>query len=113
LANNIEDPRNTILVVGYCSPTTLGARIVSGENPGSIFGEKHPVRATVERIEAFSSHGDYTEMKDYVSCQDRTQLKEVFLVHGEIEAQQFYQGKLEEAGFRGINILETGTELQL
>jgi metallo-beta-lactamase family protein len=38
LANNIEDPKNTILVVGYCSPTTLGARIISGENPVSIFG---------------------------------------------------------------------------
>ena len=113
LANNIEDPKNTILVVGYCSPTTLGARIVSGENPVSIFGEKHPVRATIERIEAFSGHGDYIEMKDYISCQDKSQLKKVFLVHGEIEAQQFYQGKLEEAGFRNISIPEAGTEVQL
>ena len=113
LANNIEDPKNTILVVGYCSPTTLGARIVSGENPVSIFGEKHPVRATIERIEAFSGHGDYIEMKDYISCQDKSQLKKVFLVHGEIEAQQFYQGKLEEAGFRNISIPEASTEVQL
>jgi metallo-beta-lactamase family protein len=113
LANNIEDPKNTILVVGYCSPTTLGARIVSGENPVSIFGEKHPVRATVERIEAFSGHGDYNEMKDYISCQDKTQLKKVFLVHGEYEAQQFYQGKLQGAGFRHISIPEAGTEVQL
>jgi metallo-beta-lactamase family protein len=113
LANNIEDPKNTILVVGYCSPTTLGARIVSGENPVSIFGEKHPVRATIERIEAFSGHGDYHEMKDYISCQDQSQLKKIFLVHGEYEAQQFYQGKLEGAGFRNISIPEAGTEVQL
>jgi metallo-beta-lactamase family protein len=113
LANNIEDPKNTILVVGYCSPTTLGARITSGENPVSIFGEKHPVRATVERIEAFSGHGDCNEMKDYISCQDKSQLKKVFLVHGEYEAQQFYQGKLEEAGFRNISMPEAGTEVQL
>jgi metallo-beta-lactamase family protein len=113
LANNIEDPKNTILVVGYCSPTTLGARITRGENPVSIFGEKHPVRATVERIEAFSGHGDCNEMKDYISCQDKSQLKKVFLVHGEYEAQQFYQGKLEEAGFRNISMPEAGTEVQL
>ncbi len=113
LANNIEDPKNTILVVGYCSPTTLGARIVNGENPVSIFGEKHPVRATIERIEAFSGHGDYHEMEDYISCQDKSQLKKVFLVHGEYEASQFYQSKLEEAGFRNISILGAGTEVQL
>jgi metallo-beta-lactamase family protein len=113
LANNIEDPKNTILVVGYCSPTTLGARIESGESPVSIFGEKHPVRATVERIEAFSGHGDYNEMKGYISCQDKSQLKKVFLVHGEYDAQQFYLGKLEEAGFRNISIPEAGTEVQL
>jgi metallo-beta-lactamase family protein len=113
LANNIEDPKNTILVVGYCSPTTLGARIVNGGNPVSIFGEKHPVRATIERIEAFSGHGDYHEMKDYISCQDKSQLKKIFLVHGEYVAQQFYLGKLEEAGFRNISIPEAGTEVQL
>jgi metallo-beta-lactamase family protein len=113
LANNIEDPKNTVLVVGYCSPTTLGARIVNGENPVSIFGEKHQVRATIERIEAFSGHGDYQEMMDYISCQDKSQLKKVFLVHGEYDAQQFYLGKLEEAGFRNIVTPEAGTEVQL
>jgi len=30
LANNITNPRNTILMVGYCSPVTLGARIAAG-----------------------------------------------------------------------------------
>ena len=113
LANNIEDPKNTILVVGYCSPTTLGARIENGENPVSIFGEKHPVRAKVEKIEAFSGHGDYKEMEDYISCQDKSQLKKVFLVHGEYKVQQFYLGKLQDAGFRNISIPEAGTEVQL
>lgn len=31
VANNIENPRNTILIVGYCAPTTLGARL---QQPG-------------------------------------------------------------------------------
>ena len=38
LANNISDPKNTILVVGYCAPTTLGARIVRGDKEVSIHG---------------------------------------------------------------------------
>ena len=31
LANNIENRRTTVLVVGYCAPTTLGHKIASGE----------------------------------------------------------------------------------
>jgi len=113
LANNIENPNNTILAVGYCAPVTLGARILNGENPVSIFGEKHPVNATIERIEAFSGHGDYNEMRNYLKCQDAGQVKKVFLVHGDYEAQQFYQKKLEETGFKNIMIPSSGTEVKL
>jgi metallo-beta-lactamase family protein len=113
LANNIENPLNTILAVGYCSPSTLGARILSGEDVVSIFGVKHPVRANVERIEAFSGHGDYQEMIDYLGCQDPKQVKQVFLVHGEFESQEYYGKKLHENGFRNIIIPAAGTEVNL
>ncbi len=113
IANNIEDPSNTILAVGYCSPSTLGARILSGTDVVSIFGVKHPVRANIERIEAFSGHGDYQEMIDYLGCQDPKQIKQVFLVHGEYESQEFYSRKLYENGFRQISIPAAGTETNL
>ncbi|MBK7029510.1 MAG: MBL fold metallo-hydrolase [Bacteroidales bacterium] len=113
IANNIEDPANTILAVGYCSPSTLGARILSGTDVVSIFGVKHPVRANIERIEAFSGHGDYQEMIDYLGCQDPKQIKQVFLVHGEYESQEFYSRKLYENGFRQISIPAAGTETNL
>lgn len=113
LANNIEDSRNTILAVGYCSPITLGARILSGYEEVSIFGVKHPVRANVERIEAFSGHGDYNEMADYVSCQDVNQVKKVFLVHGELKPAQHYAEVLGEKGFKSVIIPEAGEEFSL
>jgi metallo-beta-lactamase family protein len=113
LANNIEDPKNTILAVGYCSPSTLGARILRGEKEVSIFGVRHPVRARIEKIEAFSGHGDYQEMINFLGCQDKNQITKVFLVHGEYEAQTFYKEKLIEAGYRNIEIPETGTEVNL
>jgi metallo-beta-lactamase family protein len=113
LANNIEDPRNTILAVGYCAPATLGAKILNGEKAVSIFGEMHPVNADVEKIEAFSGHGDYNEMLDYISCQDTSKLKKLFLVHGDPESQQFYQGVLEKAGFENIECPEKGEEFTL
>ncbi len=110
LANNIEDPKNTILAVGYCSPITLGARILNGDKEVSIFGEKHPVNATVERIEAFSGHGDYQEMINFLGCQDKEQIRKVFLVHGEYEAQKFYRDKLLQAGFSNVAIPDVGEE---
>ena len=113
LANNISDPRNTILAVGYCAPSTLGARLLNGADEVSIFGVKHPVKAKIERIEAFSGHGDYNEMKSFLNCQDKKQIKRVFLVHGEYEPQLFYKDQLEKAGFRNIEIPEVGTEVEL
>jgi metallo-beta-lactamase family protein len=113
LANNISDPRNTILAVGYCAPRTLGARILDGEKEVSIFGVKHQVKANVERIEAFSGHGDYNEMKSFLNCQDKNQIKKVFLVHGEYEPQLFYKDQLQQSGYRHIEIPEQGTEVEL
>jgi len=113
LANNISDPRNTILAVGYCAPRTLGARILDGEKEVSIFGVKHQVKANVERIEAFSGHGDYNEMKSFLNCQDKHQIKKVFLVHGEYEPQLFYKDQLEKAGYKNISIPEVGEEAEL
>lgn len=111
IANNIDNPKNTILMVGYCSPTSLGARIQEpGRKEISIFGEIHPINAKITRIEAFSGHGDYNEMKDFISCQDKSILKQTFLVHGEYEAQQFYRNILIEDGFKRIKIPAFGDE---
>ena len=114
IANNISNWRNTILMVGYCSPTSLGARI---QEPGlrhiSIFGEIHEVNAHIAKIEAFSGHGDYSEMIDFLNCQDKETIRQLFLVHGEYEVQQFYKEQLESNGFRNIEIPASGAEFEL
>ena len=102
LANNIENPRTTILSIGYCSPATLGARILRGDKSVSIFGVPYKVRATVKSLEAFSGHGDYLEMIRYLSCQDKTKVKKIFIVHGEDEVRADYAQHLAKAGFQGI-----------
>ena len=128
VANHIEDPKTTILIVGYCTPTSLGARLLNlaglGDNPRvfikdrtehtiSIFGQEHKVRADIRKIEGFSGHGDYKEMIDYLHCQDITQIKHTFIVHGEKEAAEIYKDHLYEAGFRGITIPEKGYSIEL
>lgn len=113
LANNISNPANTILAVGYCSPITLGARILQGEKVVSIFGEKHEVKAKIEKIEAFSGHGDYKEMLIFLSCLDKSNVKKVFVVHGDLEAQEFYKGELLKSRFNHIEIPFQGQEFPL
>ncbi len=101
LANNIEDPKTTILCVGYCSPTTLGAKIMRGDKRVSIFGELYTVRAQLERIDAYSGHADYKELIQYLSCQKgNRKLKKLFVVHGEGEVRDTYASHLKAAGFK-------------
>jgi metallo-beta-lactamase family protein len=113
LANNISNPDNTILVVGYCASRTLGARIINGEKVVSIFGTKYDVNAKIERIEAFSGHGDYNEMLGVLNCQNKSQIKKVFLVHGDLDAQTFYRERMLEKGYNHIEIPASGDEFEL
>jgi len=113
LANSISNPANTVLAVGYCAPSTLGARLLRGEKEVSIHGEKYPVNADIERIESYSGHGDYREMGDYLSCQDPVRLKNTFLVHGEYETQKKYKNYLMSRGFGNITIPATGESYTL
>ena len=113
LANNISDPRNTILIVGYCAPTTLGARIGRGDKEVSIFGIVHEVKAEVKKIESFSGHGDYKEMISFISCQDKSALSKIFIVHGEYETQKKYVSTLINEGFKNIEIPAKGQEFEI
>jgi metallo-beta-lactamase family protein len=104
LAHSISNPANTILAVGYCAPTTLGAKILRGDKEVSIHGNIYPVNAEVKQLESYSGHGDYKEMTDYLECQNKNQLRTIFLVHGEYETQQKFKTYLESAGFNNIQI---------
>ena len=115
VANHISDPRCTILIVGYCEPTTLGARI---QQPGlqwiSIFGQDRRIKAQITKIEGFSGHGDYQEMIDYLTRSLQVdKVQRVFVVHGEEQAAEAYKGHLEEVGFQHIDSPEKGQIVEL
>lgn len=108
LANTISDPRNTILVVGYCAPSTLGAKLLRGDKRVSIHGNLYDVNAEIYRIESFSGHADYQEMGDYFECQDKAKVRRVFIVHGEYEVQQVFANYLRQRGFADVVVPEMG-----
>ena len=113
IKNVISSPNNTILIVGYCTPTSLGGRLGAGAEEVRIFGETYKVKARVETIDAYSAHADYSEMIQYLSCQDSKQVKKLFLVHGEYEVMVEFKEKLLDEGYRHIVIPEKGESIEL
>ena len=95
LKNNLGDPKNLVLFVGYCAQHTLGARIREGPSPVNIFGMPHEVRAKVAAVDYLSGHADREELAVYVNRLTGP-LKQIFVVHGE-EEQSLGFGKALEA----------------
>lgn len=87
LKNRIEDPRNTVLFVGFQAENTLGRRILDGAKEVRIFGEMYQNRAHVESLSGFSGHADRNELLEWVGAMERKP-RRTFLVHGE-EAPAF------------------------
>jgi metallo-beta-lactamase family protein len=104
LANNIDNPRTTILSVGYCAPSTLGAKIMRGDKEVSIFGAKYKVRAQLESIKSYSGHADYTELLRYLNTQNPETVQKFFVVHGEEDARVAFANHVTEAGFGNIDL---------
>ncbi|MBY5959906.1 MBL fold metallo-hydrolase [Membranicola marinus] len=102
IANNLEDPDNTILLVGYATPSTPAGMLINGVDRLKLFGQWLQVKARVERIDALSAHGDRWEMLSFLKNQQT--LKGLYLVHGDYDVQVAWQAFLEKRGFGPIEI---------
>lgn len=96
LKNNIEDSRNTILVVGYMAKDTLGRRIVERNRFVRIFGVEYELNAEVVIINSFSGHADRDALMEYILAS--LPLKRIFLVHGDEEQSQALFDALTQKG---------------
>ncbi len=109
LKNNIGEPRNTILFVGYQAEHTLGRKILDGHNIVPIFGSDYKVRAKIVRIEGYSAHADHNGLLNWLkAAQSRSYLKKLFLVHGEPENTQILAQAAQEQGVSQVYIPERG-----
>ena len=108
IANNIENPNNAILIVGYSTPYTLAGQLLQGKNEVRIFGDFFAVNAEVHKMSNFSAHADYKEMLAYLSCQNPHLVKHVFLVHGDHDAMESFEAKLKNFGFPKVSPLIWG-----
>jgi metallo-beta-lactamase family protein len=107
LKNNIEDKRNTILIVSWQAPYTLGRRLADREKRVRIFGENYERRAEVATIGGLSAHAGQTFLMEYALTM-KGRVKKLFLVHGEPKAADVLKEKLGEEGMEGIYYPEMG-----
>ncbi|MBP8975210.1 MAG: MBL fold metallo-hydrolase [Bacteroidetes bacterium] len=94
LANNVGNPNNTILIVGFQAENTLGRRLVDKVPEISIFGDVYKVNAEIEVLNSFSAHAGQDEILEYISALDLSKLKKILLVHGEINQSIALQKEL-------------------
>lgn len=101
LRNNIENPRNTILIVGWQAPNTLGRRLADRETEVRIFGQLFERRAEVQTIGGLSAHAGQTGLLHYAR-QVKDHARKIFLVHGDPEVAAIFQQKLHEEGINNV-----------
>ena len=112
LRNNCEDPRNSILIIGFQAKNTLGRRIVERQPEIKIFGVKHFLRAEVKTFNALSAHAGRSELLEFAT-RFNGRAERILLVHGEEEAQYEFVGELQKRGCSNITVQEQGVPFEL
>ncbi len=107
LRNNIEDPRTTILFVGYQAAHTLGRRILERTPEVKIFGRPHRLRASVVAINGLSGHADRQGLLEF-AAPSATSCRHAFLVHGEADQSEPLAEAMRDQGFSRVTVARRG-----
>jgi metallo-beta-lactamase family protein len=101
LQNGADDPRNTILFVGYQAEGTLGRRIETRPPTIRVYGSDVSLRADVKVLDGYSAHADRTELTAWIDGVKATspRLGQIFLVHGEADVQDVFRTALVAKGY--------------
>jgi metallo-beta-lactamase family protein len=101
LKHNIENPKNTILIVSWQAPHTLGRRLAEREPEVKIFGEWYKLRAQVATINGLSGHAGRDLLIEWANAL-RPRVKNIFLVHGEPESSAALAEALKAEDLPGV-----------
>jgi metallo-beta-lactamase family protein len=112
LKNNIEDPRNTVLIVSFQAEHTLGRRIVEKRERVRIFGDEYRLRAQVKVIDAFSAHADRDELLWWIGHTE-SGMKGVFVVHGEEDQSLALADAIEDRRIPDVMVPHRGDRVAL
>jgi metallo-beta-lactamase family protein len=112
LKHNIEDERNTVLIIGFQAKNTLGRRIVEREPEVKIFGIKHRLNAEVRVLNSLSAHAGRSDLLEFGS-RFNGRARHILLVHGENGALNALKTGLEENGAKNVQIQKEGEAVEV
>ncbi|MBZ5581504.1 MAG: MBL fold metallo-hydrolase [Acidobacteriia bacterium] len=112
LRNNIEDPRNTVLITGFQAADTLGRKLVEKWQEVRIFGEPTRVRAEISSLDELSGHADQNELLAWIKPLAPA-LRKVFLVHGEPQQAQTVARLLDSTYGLDVAIASPGESFEI
>ena len=107
LKHTITDPRNTILLVSWTAPHTLGRKLADGAKRVRILGREYPVRARVVTVGDLSAHAGRDLLLEYALASRET-LRGIGLVHGEEHAARALMQALAEQGWHRVTYFREG-----
>ncbi len=113
LRNNVEDERNTILIVGFMAEHTLGRRLVEKVPEIRIFGEEFRLAAQVVKLNAFSAHADHDELLSWINHYDPERLRTIYILHGEYAQSEALAHGLGSIGYSQVQIPERGESVEI
>lgn len=115
LKAGIEDPRNTVLIVGFQAQHTLGRRLVEKRTRVRIFGVERERRCEVVVLNGFSAHADQKDLVTFAAqCREKNgAMTQVVLVHGDPQPQRVLAGKLGDVGFDRVAIPSQGDVVEV
>lgn len=112
LRNNIGNPKNTVLIVGWQAENTLGRKIAEKWPEVPIFGEKYKLRCRVEVFDEFSAHADRNDLIEWVNA-GKDRWKRVFIIHGEESSSLSLAQAFKDIGLRNVVVPELGQVFSL
>lgn len=109
---SVENPRNTIMIVSWQAPDTLGRRLADREEKVNIFGESYRVKAEIATIGGLSAHAGGNLLYEY-GMAVKESAKKIFIVHGEERGAFPLIDRLKKGGIREVHYPERGDQYEL
>jgi len=113
LIHSIENENNMIVMTGFQARGTLGRKILDGAKKVAIFNDSYEVKAKVYSMDGLSAHADSNELLEYVRKVKNGRLKNIYLIHGDIEEAIALKDKIASLGKINVEIPQCMSQVNI
>ncbi|MFN6947308.1 MAG: MBL fold metallo-hydrolase RNA specificity domain-containing protein, partial [Cytophagaceae bacterium] len=111
IRKNMGNPYCSIMFIGYCAEGTPGHQLTQNKTL-RVQGRDIPVDAKILHTDIYSGHADCRDLTRFIKGINKTQLKKIFLVHGDYESMKGLSQILHTDGY-AVEIPEKGQQYVL